>query len=376
MGGDLAGVGVEVEETPQARDDGGERRNPGNADGCGEMVAPGDGAHLDDAGNAVELDAAPVMPGADRFDPRDRPRREEGDERIPVVGRREGELQSDAGGVGMRVPGRPFAPQRARRAMVGAAHGVVEAAKAGETRGERHLGHRERRLVDHLLGEEDAPRPRDRKRRYADVPVEQAPEMTATDPETPGQLLDAGAVERPVGDQGEGARYRARRAAPGGKFRRDLGPAAQTRPEPGRVRRRRAGQEQAVLDLRRARRANRPAVDTGAQDGGEEPSVEAGVAHQQRAVAGVTIEIHAGILARPAGKSRRIRTRRRRCRRSLAQESISPPPSDSRRRPAPRRSRRGSRGRRSSPACGIPRRRRSCSWCRAGSCPSASWAGA
>ena len=65
-----------------------------------------------------------------------------------------------------------------------------------------------------------------------------------------------------------------------------------------------------------------------------------------------------------------LATLSRRCGRGLI------PSPDTRPAPAPRRSRRGSPGRRSSPACGSPRRRRCGASCRAGSCRSGSSAGA
>ena len=59
------------------------------------------------------------------------------------------------------------------------------------------------------------------------------------------------------------------------------------------------GEEAAVLELRRARRADRPAVDAGRGDADEEAAVEAGVAGLEGAVAGSAIEqVHDGNIVR------------------------------------------------------------------------------
>jgi hypothetical protein len=51
--------------------------------------------------------------------------------------------------------------------------------------------------------------------------------------------------------------------------------------------------------VRRARRTHRAAIDTRGLDAGEEPTVKAGIALKDCAVAGVMIEIHTGnVIAR------------------------------------------------------------------------------
>ena len=58
--------------------------------------------------------------------------------------------------------------------------------------------------------------------------------------------------------------------------------------------RRSRGEEAAVLEFGRARRADRPAVDAGGLDANEQPPIEAGIAGRNRAVAGGAVHIHHG----------------------------------------------------------------------------------
>src|SRR5207248_2116995 len=69
---------------------------------------------------------------------------------------------------------------------------------------------------------------------------------------------------------------------------------------------RRVREEAAVLALGRAHTADRPAIDAGRRDAGEEASVEAGVAGLQREIAG--IGRHDAILGSRRSKARRFRT--------------------------------------------------------------------
>ena len=121
--------------------------------------------------------------------------------------------------------------------------------------------------------------------------VEQPTQVARADPQSVSEGVDPVLVHRALGDQMQGAVDGVGRAAPDRQPRRDLGPAAQARPEPHLVRRRGAGQEDAVLELGRARRADRTTEDAGGLHGGEEASVEARVAGEEGAIAGVTVEI-------------------------------------------------------------------------------------
>src|SRR3569623_476642 len=102
----------------------------------------------------------------------------------------------------------------------------------------------------------------------------------------------AGVVERTLVDQPECAHDDRRRAAPRGAARRRLGPAAQARAKARCLGRRGRGDVAHVRALRRARRADRPAVDAGRGHADEEPAVEPRVARQPRALAGPAIELH------------------------------------------------------------------------------------
>src|SRR5262249_38113929 len=79
---------------------------------------------------------------------------------------------------------------------------------------------------------------------------------------------------------------------------RKLGPAAQARPEAGRLGRGRARIKTAVLALRRADSAHRPAADPGRAQGDEEAAVEGRVMRAQGAVTGMGIERHDGSMRR------------------------------------------------------------------------------
>src|SRR5262249_23283487 len=113
--------------------------------------------------------------------------------------------------------------------------------------------------------------------------------------ETRSQAVDVCliAVQSAVGNQGERAGDGARGTAPHGQIGRKLWTTAQARPETGLLRGRSAGEEHDVLQLGRAGRADRPAVDAGRAHAGEESAVEASVARLNGTVTSVAIEFHA-----------------------------------------------------------------------------------
>ena len=181
--------------------------------------------------------------------------------------------------------------QGCRRAGEQFPEGLVEAAHAIEARSQRHLGHRQRRLVDQLLGKQDTPRLRHRDRRGPEMPLKQPPQLPPTDAEPVGKTLDIVAIEAAGFNQGKRARHGIGRAAPERELRRDFRPAAQARPEARFLRRRRGRKERHVLEFRSPRRADRPAIDSGGFDAHEQPPVEADVAGRDRAVAGDAVHI-------------------------------------------------------------------------------------
>ncbi len=130
--------------------------------------------------------------------------------------------------------------------------------------------------------------------------MEQTTQMPFADAQAAGEPIDIGLVQRPEFYQTERARYRIRRAAPSAEIGRGLWAAAKTRAKAGLLRRCRGGKKDDVLRQRRARRADRSAIDAGGFDSGEKPPVEAGVALADRAITGVVIEIHADtVIPRP-----------------------------------------------------------------------------
>jgi len=142
--------------------------------------------------------------------------------------------------------------------------------------------------------------------------LEQAAELPAADAQPPGQRLDSGLVfvEGAVGDQRQGAAHRVGAAAPGGEVGGDFGPAPQAGPEAGLLGRRGRGEEAAVLEARRAGRADRPAVDAGRGHAHEHAAVESGVVALEGAVVGAAVEqFHGPSFHARAGGARGFRTR-------------------------------------------------------------------
>ena len=165
----------------------------------------------------------------------------------PVVGRPIGQAQRHA--IARRIVGAALlrGAERAGRPAEQLAEGLVEAAHAAEARGQRHLGHRQARVVHQLLGEQHAPRLGDGDRRGAEMLLEQPPQLAAADAQPLGQRLDVGIARR---------RARPRRSAPArgspcwpcrarrrGRARSRAGSAGRAgNPPPGRRRpRRRSG---------------------------------------------------------------------------------------------------------------------------------------
>ena len=138
--------------------------------------------------------------------------------------------------------------------------------------------------MDQLLGEQHPAGLGDGDRRGAEVALEQATQLPLAHAEAVGKALHVGAVQGAGLDQREGARDGVGGSLPGGKVRRGLRAAAQAGSEPGRLSRRRGGEEGDVLGLGDARRADRPAVDAGRLDAHEQAAVEPGVPRQQGAI--------------------------------------------------------------------------------------------
>ena len=253
---------------------------------------------LDRAHLAVLQHGPAIGLAVDPLHPVDRASPQEGQHRRPVIGRAVAQPHGDADR-GDRAFGQGddgLAPQGAWRPAIELLEGLVEPADAAEARGERDLGHRQPGVVDQLLGEQHATGLGHGDRRGAEMLLEQAAELASADAQALGQRVDAGlvAVERALGDERKAARHRVRGAAPGAEIRRRLRPAAQAGAEASLLRRGGRGKEAAVLELGRACRADRAAVDPGRGDADEQAAVEARVTGLERPVAGLGIELFHG----------------------------------------------------------------------------------
>jgi hypothetical protein len=137
-----------------------------------------------DAAIFADRNRAPVAVPRDGFDTGDGAGAEKRQHRIPVIGRAIGETNRQRTCFAFGLVADP--PQRSRRTPEHLQKGFIEAADAVEARGQRDLGHRQRRLVDQLLGEQDPPRLRDRDRRRPDMLAEQPAQLARADAEPTG----------------------------------------------------------------------------------------------------------------------------------------------------------------------------------------------
>ena len=265
--------------------------NFGKAHGGAQRVRFGRVLDRHGALRTVERDGAAVAILGDDLDPRDRAPAQEVQHRRPIVRRVIAQQQRDlAARPGRHVFG-ARAPQCARRAAEQRLKRLVEAADAAEAGGEGDLGHRQLGLVDELLGQQHAAGLRDGDRRGAEMLLEQPPQMALADAEPLGESIERRLVERAELDQRQRARHGVGGAAPGAEIGRGLGPAAQAGAEAGFLCRGGGRKEGHILFARRARRADRPAIDAGRLHAGEEPAVEARIALRDGAIAGIVIEI-------------------------------------------------------------------------------------
>ncbi len=146
------------------------------------------------------------------------------------------------------------------------------------------------RFMNELLGQQQTAGLRNGEGRCAEMPTKQPAELPLTQAQTLSERGDRRAIERAFFHEGQCARDRIRRAAPGRKLRRDFRPAAQAWPKAGRLRRGRGRKEGDILPLRSRCRADRAAIDAGRRHAGKEAAVEARVTRADGTVAGVVIE--------------------------------------------------------------------------------------
>src|SRR5579872_5359050 len=169
----------------------------------------------------------------------------------------------------------------------------VEPPHAGEPAGQREVDHRQARLRQQPLGQEQPIRLRQLDRRDAELLANGAAKLARTDLQLPREFFEiAPVVERSGLDPGRGAAGEVPDRIDGGVARRELGPAAQAGAKPVFFREGRVGKEPAPLEAGRPRRANRPAVNSGCRHPHEEHAVEPHVACGQRPVTVLTVEVH------------------------------------------------------------------------------------
>ena len=289
---DHRGVGADVEYAAHPLDDAEQCPRLGEADLQAEGQPGLQVGNGDRSVPPLEGDGPPVAPRLDRLDPNGGARSQEAEDGLPVIGRAIGETEPVALGVGHRL-GMGAPPELGRSARVGAPHLAVEAADAAEARRERDPMNGERRLVEQPLGEVHATSEGHVDGRRAEMLQEEAAQMAGSDAQAVRQPLHPALVERPVADEAEGAGHETGGAEPGRRPRGRFGPAAQTGTVSGRTRRGRGRKVAHVLVLRCSRRADRPAVHTGARDPDEEAAVEPRVSRPSGPVAGAVIQFHA-----------------------------------------------------------------------------------
>ena len=124
--------------------------------------------------------------------------------------------------------------------------------------------------------------------------VEEPAQVARANAEARGEVVDVTAipVEGAGIDQAQRAGDGRRRAKPRRRAGRGLRAAAPAGAEPRLLRGRRAGEEAGVLELRRSRGTDGPAVDPRRRHGREESAVEASVPAQDGGVAALAIQFH------------------------------------------------------------------------------------
>jgi len=174
--------------------------------------------------------------------------------------------------------------------VIATAEQRVEPSQALKAARIRDLRHRQPRVGQQVLREQQAVRLRKLDRRYAELSLERSPKLPARDAELARQCIHALAVERASGDACRGRLSESRNGVDSRESRRELRAAAQARSISGALRGGRIREEATVSTKRGARGADRPAVDPRRRDPDEEHAVESGVPRLECARAAVPVE--------------------------------------------------------------------------------------
>ena len=163
---------------------------------------------------AADGDGAGVLLARDRLDAGDSAQGEKREHSRPVIGRLVGQAQRHGAGRAHRLVGALQPAQGARRAVVELLEGLVEPPHAAEAGGHRHLGHRQARLADQLLGQQHPPGLGHRDGGGAEMLPEQPPQLPARRRRgvRPGPPRRPRRARRPRSGQGRGRRCWRRRA--------------------------------------------------------------------------------------------------------------------------------------------------------------------
>src|SRR5262249_24900034 len=150
--------------------------------------------------------------------------------------------------------------------MIACSEQRVESAQTLETARVRHLRHRETGVRQQMLREQQAMRLRELDRRHTQLELERSPQLATGDPELARQCVDALAIERARGNARRGGLRESRYRVDASEARRQLRTTAQTGPISSALRGGCIREEPAVPAERRARGADRPAVDARRRD--------------------------------------------------------------------------------------------------------------
>ena len=173
---DRHGVSGEVEDASHAGNNDGESPQIGKANGDRKTrsLFPLD---EDRPGCVTDADAPHVAAGRHCLDAWDRPRVKERQKRLPFEGRPIGQRQPYCAGPTDQLLDRSRPPKRAWGTPKQVLKNLVEPSNAAKTGCRGNLDHRQLRLMDELLCQQDAPRLRHRDRRGSEVLPKQPAEL-------------------------------------------------------------------------------------------------------------------------------------------------------------------------------------------------------